>query len=185
MRGQGTAEPLLNVFTATPGQIGNLLPAVSAAIDAVGEFSLALFVSMSIISMKLWQLSGLGMSLIALLVAQIVLIVLFAYFYTSITFNPLEIANNMKKQGGMIPFVRPGKPTTEYLTKILNYVIFIGAAGLVIVCIIPLIISGVFKVSRLSFTGTSLIIIVGVILETIKAIESQMLVRNYRGFLSE
>ena len=113
------------------------------------------------------------------------LIVLFAYFYTSITFNPLEIANNMKKQGGMIPFVRPGKPTTEYLTKILNYVIFIGAAGLVIVCIIPLIISGVFKVSRLSFTGTSLIIIVGVILETIKAIESQMLVRNYRGFLSE
>ena len=62
----------------------------------------------------------------------IVLIVLFAYFYTSITFNPLEIANNMKKQGGMIPFVRPGKPTTEYLTKILNYVIFIGAAGLVI-----------------------------------------------------
>jgi preprotein translocase, secY subunit len=115
----------------------------------------------------------------------IVLIVLFAYFYTSITFNPLEIANNMKKQGGMIPFVRPGKPTTEYLTKILNYVIFIGAAGLVIVCIIPLIISGVFKVSRLSFTGTSLIIIVGVILETIKAIESQMLVRNYRGFLSE
>ena len=113
----------------------------------------------------------------------VILVVLFAYFYTSITFNPLEVANNMKKQGGVIPGVRPGKPTSDYLNKILNYIIFIGAAGLLVVAIIPIIISGVFSVSKLSFTGTSLIIIVGVVLETIKAIESQMLVRNYRGFL--
>ena len=115
----------------------------------------------------------------------VILVVLFAYFYTSITFNPLEVANNMKKQGGVIPGVRPGKPTSDYLNKILNYIIFIGAAGLLVVAIIPIIISGVFSVSKLSFTGTSLIIIVGVVLETIKAIESQMLVRNYKGFLMD
>ena len=119
------------------------------------------------------------------LVIYLVLIVLFAYFYTSITFNPLEVANNMKKSGGFIPGVRPGKPTSEYLDKILNYIVFIGAVGLIIVSVIPIIISGVFTVSRLSFMGTSLIIIVSVILETIKAIESQMIVRNYKGFLND
>lgn len=117
------------------------------------------------------------------LVIYIILIVLFAYFYTSITFNPLEVANNMKKSGGFIPGIRPGKPTSDYLQKILNYIILIGAVGLVIVSIIPIIFSGIFTMSRLSFTGTSLIIIVGVVLETVKAIESQMLVRNYKGFL--
>lgn len=119
------------------------------------------------------------------LVIYLVLIVLFAYFYTSITFNPLEVANNMKKSGGFIPGIRPGKPTSEYLDKILNYIVFIGAVGLIIVSVIPIIISGVFTVSRLSFMGTSLIIIVSVILETIKAIESQMIVRNYKGFLND
>lgn len=119
------------------------------------------------------------------LVIYIVLIVLFAYFYTSITFNPLEVANNMKKSGGFIPGIRPGKPTSEYLDKILNYIIFIGAVGLIIISVIPIMISGVFGVSRLSFLGTSLIIIVSVILETIKAIESQVIVRNYKGFLND
>lgn len=119
------------------------------------------------------------------LVIYIVLIVLFAYFYTSITFNPLEVANNMKKSGGFIPGIRPGKPTSEYLDKILNYIIFVGAVGLIIISVIPIMISGVFGVSRLSFLGTSLIIIVSVILETIKAIESQVIVRNYKGFLND
>lgn len=118
------------------------------------------------------------------LVLYIVLIVFFAYFYTEITFNPLEIANNMKKQGGFIPGIRPGKPTSDYLTKILRYIIFIGACGLIIVAVVPIICSGVFNAS-VSFSGTSIIIIVGVILETLKQIESQMLVRNYKGFLSE
>lgn len=119
------------------------------------------------------------------LVIYIALIVLFAYFYTSITFNPLEVANNMKKQGGFIPGIRPGKPTSDYLNRILNYIVFIGACGLTIVCVVPIAISGIFSVSRLSFGGTSLIIIVGVVLETLKAIESQMLVRNYKGFLND
>ena len=112
-----------------------------------------------------------------------VMIVFFAYFYTSITFNPIEVADNMKKQGGFIPGIRPGKPTQEYLEKILSYIIFIGAVGLLIVCTIPIFFNGVFGAS-VSFGGTSIIIIVGVVLETLKQIESQMLVRNYRGFLS-
>ncbi len=118
------------------------------------------------------------------LVVYIALIIAFAYFYTSITFNPLEIANNMKKQGGFIPGIRPGKPTSEYLTKILTYIVFIGAVGLSIVAFMPIFFSGVFK-ANVSFGGTSIIIIVGVIIETIKQIESQMLVRYYKGFLND
>lgn len=118
------------------------------------------------------------------LVVYILMIIFFAYFYTNITFNPLEIANNMKKQGGFIPGIRPGKPTSDYLNKILNYVIFIGACGLTLVGVIPYFFNGIFGAS-VSFGGTSLIIIVSVILETMKQIESQMLVRNYKGFLSD
>ncbi len=118
------------------------------------------------------------------LVVYIVLVIFFAYFYTSITFNPLEIADNMKRQGGFIPGIRPGKPTSDYLTKLLNYIIFIGAVGLTIVCVIPYFFNGIFGAS-VSFSGTSLIIIVSVVLETIKQIESQMLVRNYKGFLND
>ena len=118
------------------------------------------------------------------LVVYLVLIIAFAYFYTSITFNPLEIANNMKRQGGFVPGIRPGKPTSDYLNRILNYVVFIGAAGLSIIAVIPIIFNGVFK-ADVSFGGTSIIIIVGVVIETIKQIESQMLVRYYKGFLND
>ena len=117
------------------------------------------------------------------LIVYVVLCVFFAYFYTSITFNPLEVADNIKKQGGFIPGIRPGKPTSDYLTKILNYIIFIGAVGLVIVAVIPFFFNGVFG-ADVSFGGTSIIIIVGVILETVKQVESQLLVRNYKGFLN-
>ncbi|MDD6363131.1 MAG: preprotein translocase subunit SecY [Lachnospiraceae bacterium] len=118
------------------------------------------------------------------LVVYVLLLIFFAYFYTSITFNPIEVADNMKKGGGFIPGIRPGKPTTEYLQRILNYIIFIGAVGLTIVGIIPFIFRGVFNAS-VSFGGTSLIIVVSVVLETIKQIESMMLVRNYKGFLAD
>ena len=117
------------------------------------------------------------------LIVYIILTVFFAYFYTSITFNPLEIANNMKKSGGFIPGIRPGKPTVEYLTKILNYIIFVGACGLVLIQIVPIFFNG-WLGAKVSFGGTSLIIIVSVVLETLKQIESQMLVRNYKGFLN-
>ncbi len=118
------------------------------------------------------------------LLIYILLVVFFAYFYTSITFNPLEVADNMKKQGGFIPGIRPGKPTSEYLNKILNNVIFIGAVGLIIIAFIPIFFAGVFGVN-VSFGGTSLIIVVGVVLETLKQIESLMLVRHYKGFLND
>ena len=117
-------------------------------------------------------------------ILYIALNIFFAYFYTSITFNPTEIANNMKKSGGFIPGIRPGKPTADYLTNILNKIIFIGVIGLIIVAIIPIICSGLFN-ANVSFGGTSLIIIVGVVVETIRQIESQMVVRDYKGFLSE
>ena len=118
------------------------------------------------------------------LVVYIILIIAFAYFYTSITFNPLEIANNMKKAGGFIPGIRPGKPTSDYLNKILNYIVFIGAVGLAFVAFIPIFFNGVFN-ADVSFGGTSIIIIVGVIIETLKQIESQMRVRYYKGFLND
>ncbi len=113
------------------------------------------------------------------------LLVVFAYFYTSITFNPTEVANNMKKNGGFVPGIRPGKPTSDYLNKILNSLVFIGVAGLAIVATIPIVLTGIFGVgSSLCFFGTSLIIIVGVILETLKQVESMMTVRSYKGFLN-
>ena len=107
------------------------------------------------------------------LVIYVALCIFFAYFYTSITFNPIEVADNIKKQGGFIPGIRPGKPTTDYLTSILNYTVFVGAVGLLIIVVIPFIFNGVFHAS-VSFGGTSIIIIVGVILETLKQIESSI-----------
>lgn len=118
------------------------------------------------------------------LILYILLNIIFAYFYTSITFNPMEVANNMKKSGGFVPGIRPGKPTQDYLNKILYYIVLIGVVGLLIVALIPIFFNGVFK-ADVSFGGTSLIIIVGVILETMKQLESQMLVRNYSGFLND
>ena len=94
-----------------------------------------------------------------------------------------DMADNMKKYGGFIPGIRPGKPTSDYLTKMLNYIIFIGAVGLIIVAVIPFFFNGVFG-AHVSFGGTSIIIVVGVVLETLKQIESQLLVRNYKGFLN-
>ena len=118
------------------------------------------------------------------LLVYIILTVFFAYFYTSITFNPLEIANNMKKNGGFIPGIRPGKPTVDYLTKILNYIIFVGACALIVIQVVPILFNG-WLGANVSFGGTSLIIIVSVVLETLKQLESQMLVRNYKGFLNK
>ncbi len=118
------------------------------------------------------------------LVIYIALIIIFAYFYTSITFSPVEVSENIKKQGGFVPGIRPGKPTAEYLTKILNYIVLIGAIGLVVVAVIPIIIAGVFRVN-ISFLGTSIIIVVGVIIETLTQVESKMTVRHYKGFLND
>ncbi|MBR5177394.1 MAG: preprotein translocase subunit SecY [Lachnospiraceae bacterium] len=115
-------------------------------------------------------------------IIYIALILFFAYFYTAVSFNPIEISNNLKKQGGFVPGIRPGKPTSDYLTSILNKVIFIGAIALAIVAILPIFFTGIFDVS-VSFAATSIIIVVGVVLETMKQVESMMAVRHYKGFL--
>ena len=130
-----------------------------------------------------WFKPGYGYAYIGLVI-YVLLVIFFAYFYTSITFNPMEVSNNLKKSGGFIPGIRPGKPTQEYLNRVLNYIVIIGVIGLIIIAIIPIFFSGRFS-ADVSFGGTSLIIIVGVIIETIKQIESKMVVRNYNGFLND
>lgn len=135
------------------------------------------------LSTRNWCIPGQMKYSIGLLV-YILLLVFFSYFYTSITFNPLMVADNLKRQGGFIPGIRPGKPTSDYLAKVLNYLIFIGAVGLIIVSVLPYVFNGVFG-ANVSTSGASLIIIVSVILETLKQVESMMLVRNYKGFLKD
>ncbi len=113
-----------------------------------------------------------------------VLIVAFTYFYTSITFNPIEVANNMKKNGGFIPGIRPGKPTSDFIAKVLSRITLVGAFFLGLIAILPIVLALIdSKLSTISIGGTSLLIVVGVALETVKQIESQMLMRHYKGFL--
>jgi len=114
------------------------------------------------------------------------LIIFFSYFYSTIQFNPVEIANNLKKNGGFIPGFRPGKPTSEYIQKSLNKVTLFGAIYLGIVAVVPIIISAFSTTARnsgIALGGTSVIIVIGVALETVRALESQMIMRNYKGFL--
>ena len=115
----------------------------------------------------------------------VVLIIFFTYFYASITYNPVEITNNLKKNGGFIPGFRPGAPTLEYLKKTSRYVVFIGAIMLAVVASVPIILSFVFGIDNLSIGGSSLMICIGVALETVKQIEGQMVMRHYKGFLTK
>ena len=114
-----------------------------------------------------------------------VLIIFFSYFYIAISFNPIEVANNLKKNGGFIPGYRPGRPTAEYITKVLNKITLMGAFFLGVIAVLPLaanIISG-NQISGIAFAGTSIIIVVGVALETVRTLEGELLMRNYKGFL--
>ena len=120
---------------------------------------------------------------IVYLVAYFLMIIGFSYFYSTIQFNPVEIANNLKKQGGFIPGFRPGKPTVDFIKRVLNKITMFGAIYLGIVAICPLIAGKIMGNSSLSIGGTSVIIIVGVALETVQALEAQMVMRQYKGFL--
>ena len=117
------------------------------------------------------------------IVVYFFMIIGFSYFYSSIQFNPIEIANNLKKQGGFVPGFRPGKPTVDFIKKVLNKITMFGAIYLAIVAICPILASKVLGNSAIGIGGTSVIIVVGVALETVKALESQMLMRQYKGFL--
>ena len=121
---------------------------------------------------------------------QFALIIAFSYFYISISFNPIEVSNNLKKNGGFIPGIRPGKPTTDYITKILHKIVLIGGLFLGIVAVFPLVANSVISLinpawmlGAIAFAGSSLLIVVGVALETTREIEAQMTMRHYKGFL--
>ena len=122
-------------------------------------------------------------SSVVYMIFYFLMIIAFSYFYSTIQFNPIEISNNLKKNGGFIPGFRPGKPTSDFIRKVLNKVTLFGAVYLGIVAILPLIIGKAVNVAALSIGGTSVIIVVGVALETVQALESQMLMRQYKGFL--
>lgn len=112
-----------------------------------------------------------------------ILIVAFTFFYTYVQFNPIELANNMKKNGGFIPGIRPGKPTSDYIAKVLNRITWFGALFLAAITLFPYIIGWITGVQGVWFAGTSVLILVGVALDTVRQIESQMLTRHYKGFL--
>ena len=117
------------------------------------------------------------------MVVYFFLIIGFSYFYSTIQFNPIEIANNMKKNGGFIPGFRPGKPTADFIAKVINKITLFGAIYLAFVALLPIILGAIIKDNTLAIGGTSVIIVVGVALETVKALEAQMLMRHYKGFL--
>ena len=117
------------------------------------------------------------------IICYFLLILFFTYFYTAIQFNPIEVSNNMKRHGGFIPGIRPGKPTSDYIAKVLSKVTLLGAIFLAAIAIFPLLLAFIPSMSGISIGGTSLLIVVGVSLETVKQLESQMLMRHYKGFL--
>ncbi|WP_425539774.1 preprotein translocase subunit SecY [Microaceticoccus formicicus] len=117
-------------------------------------------------------------------ILAVILIILFAFFYTAIQFNTVEYSKNLQQQGGFIPGIRPGRPTSDYMGKISNRITFIGAIALAILYVLPAILSAIFKLP-ISFGGTAIIIVVGVVLETFKQMESMLLMRHYKGFLNK
>jgi preprotein translocase subunit SecY len=113
---------------------------------------------------------------------NVILIIAFTYFYTGVTFNPKEVADNLKSNGGFIPGIRPGRATEEYLGKVMSRITIVGAIFLALVATLPTIIGALTPLS-IQFGGTSLLIVVGVALESVRALENQMIMRNYQGFL--
>ena len=133
-----------------------------------------------------WVNTFFGTNSIPYAIVYLLLIIFFAYFYSTIQFNPVEVANNLKKNGGYIPGFRPGKPTSEFIQKVLNKITLFGALYLGIIAVVPILIahfSNAAALTGVSLGGTSIIIVVGVALETIRALEAQLLMRNYKGFL--
>ena len=152
--------------------IAMIIPTVAAFLPATKEGSFGY-----------WLVNAVDSKSVIYMIVYFLLIIAFSYFYASIQFNPVEISNNLKKNGGFIPGFRPGKPTADFIRKVLNKVTLFGAIYLGIVAILPLLIGKIVDQAALSIGGTSVIIVVGVALETVQALESQMLMRQYRGFL--
>ena len=172
--GQSTFLPIkLNMSGVMPIIFASSIAAIPMTIASIIPNSgFARFVS-----------SYFSMSSLPYMIIYFVLIIAFAYFYLAISFNPVEVSNNLKKNGGFIMGIRPGKPTTDYITKILGRVTLIGVIFLGIVACLPMLLSLNQKMSGLAFGGSSLLILVSVVIETTREIEAQMTMRHYKGFL--
>ncbi len=153
-------------IASLPATIGMFVP--SAQVEGSGWYSF----------LHIFNTTGFLYSLIYFL-----LIIAFSYFYTSVQFNPIEVSNNLKRNGGFVPGFRPGRPTAEFLAKVLARLTMFGAIYLGIVAILPIITSNLTGFSQMAIGGTSVIIVVGVALDTVKQLEAQMLMRHYKGFL--
>ena len=143
--------------------------------------TIAMFCGMS--SSNSWYKYLFSPSSVIYAICYFLLIIAFSYFYATIQYNPVEISNNLQKNGGFIPGFRPGKPTANFISKVINKITFFGALYLGVVALLPIIVGDILKISNLSIGGTSVIIVVGVALETVAAMEAQMLMRHYKGFL--
>ena len=165
--------------------LSGVLPIIFAQSIAMIPATIGMFVPSSQVEGSGWHtfLSVFNSSSLLYAVIYFILIIGFSYFYATIQFNPIEVANNLKKNGGFVPGFRPGRPTAEFLGKVLNRLTFFGAIYLGIVAILPIIVENITGIVNISVGGTSVIIVCGVALETVKMIENQMLMRHYKGFL--
>ena len=165
--------------------LSGVLPIIFAQSIAMIPATIGMFVPSSRVEGSGWHtfLSVFNSNSALYAVIYFLLIIAFSYFYATIQFNPVEVANTLKKNGGFVPGFRPGRPTAEFLSKVLARLTFFGAIYLGIVAILPIIVENITGISNISIGGTSVIIVVGVALETVKMIEAQMLMRHYKGFL--
>ena len=165
--------------------LSGVLPIIFAQSIAVIPATIGMFVPSSQVEGSGWHtfLTVFNSNSALYAVIYFLLIIAFSYFYATIQFNPVEVANNLKKNGGFVPGFRPGRPTAEFLGKVLARLTFFGAIYLGIVAILPIVVGNITGISNISIGGTSVIIVVGVALETVKMIEAQMLMRHYKGFL--
>ena len=165
--------------------LSGVLPIIFAQSIAMIPATIGMFVPSSQVEGSGWHtfLSVFNSTSALYAVIYFLLIIAFSYFYATIQFNPVEVANNLKKNGGFVPGFRPGRPTAEFLGKVLSRLTFFGAIYLGIVAILPIIVENITGIMNISVGGTSVIIVVGVALETVKMIEAQMLMRHYKGFL--
>jgi preprotein translocase subunit SecY len=165
--------------------LSGVLPIIFAQSIAMIPATIGMFVPSSQVEGTGWNtfLTVFNSTSVLYAVIYFILIIAFSYFYATIQFNPIEVANNLKKNGGFVPGFRPGRPTAEFLGKVLSRLTFFGAIYLGIVAILPIITENITGITNLSVGGTSVIIVVGVALETVKMIEAQMLMRHYKGFL--
>ena len=159
-----------------------VIPIIFASSFLLAPFAIAGFIPGQVGEWIKWSFSP---SSPIYMVFYVVLIVFFSYFYTSVVFNPTDIANNMKKNGGFILGIRPGKPTSDYIEKVMNRITLGGALALALVALIPNFMTGIMGINSFFFGGTAVLIIVGVALDTVHQVEGQLLMRHYDGILKK